>query len=377
MLELDAAGLEAAQHAREAQKRADGSSRYKPGLELLSVNLLKRVQEGTLGPHLRALQQLATNDALFADPDCFVAVLEAAEKVGAEVVAADRDAVTTRKRMDLAQVFATMSPRKADGGEVIKRMGPAVVKALTASHSETMRRHDCLMPREEMMSAARGLIFDAAVYGRVRHENLAAVRACIGAHNDKFRDYELLLAAPAVRMAGGTPPSVAAVASTAQDPSVRNAIPAKFAERELLFARALQSNNASGRDVVGVFLPKHISGIARQWAGARSPEADALALDYTSAPSLMWWPTSDELDDFMTDSMPKVAALQLLLSLPPAIAKNNVKPLRNAAALVAVTVALPVALAALWQRAVVAMYRADSELCALEKLRRELGEPMH
>lgn len=177
-------------------------------------------------------------------------------------------------------------------------------------------------------------------------------------------------------MAGGTPPSVAAVASTAQDPGAQNASPVQFAERELLFARALQSNNAPGRPVVGVFSPKHISGIARQWACARSPEADALALEYTSVPSLMSWPTLDGLNDFMTDSMPVAAGLSLLMSLPPAIAMNSVKPLRNAVALVAVTVALPVATAALWKRTIFAMYRADDDLCTLEKLRRKLGEPM-
>lgn len=189
MLELDAAGLEAAQRAREAQKKA-GESRYKRGLELLSVSLFERntrVQERTLGPHLRQLQQLATGDAVFADPDCVVAVLEAAEAVGAEVVAADRDAETTNKRMDLAQLRATMGPHRIDGN-VIKSMGPAVFNAAVASYNQAMHRHDCLMPHKEIMSAARSLVFDAAVYGRVRHENLAAVRACIGANSDAFRD---------------------------------------------------------------------------------------------------------------------------------------------------------------------------------------------
>jgi hypothetical protein len=382
VLQLDAEDLEALRaRVRKAQSRASASP-YAGAEELLgasrnAVQICRLASEGTLGSHVIALLDLLVNEAMHGATDGFEAALAAAEAVGAEVVAADRNDRVTAQRMDFAQKRAMTSSHRVDG-EVLQKMGPAVVSAVHTSRLESVRRHGCFMKQEDVSSAANKLIFEAAVMGRVRNENLATVRACLGSNHDRYRVAELLLAAPAVRMAGGTPAQAAAAAAEAADPGVLNASPVKFAERELLFARAMQS--APGRDVVGIFAPKHVAGIARAWAGASSAEADALAAEYTRPPPPAFprlEAMNTKLEAFMPSKTVQFALIGLTAASYPlekAIKMRSVRPVRNAALAVAALAALPVAAVSLTQRAVVALLRADAELRTLDQLRLDLAK---
>ena len=244
-MQLDAADLEALRaRVRKSQSRAGGSP-YAGAAELLgassnAVKVYRLASEGKLASHLGALLDLLLNEALHGAADGFEAALAAAEAVGAEVVAADRNGRVTAQRMDFAQTRA-MASRHGVDGEVLQKMGPAVVAAVQTSRLQSVRRHGCYLKQEEVSSAANNLIFEAAVLGSVRNENLATVRACLGSNHDRYRDAELRLAAPAVRMAGGTPPQVAAAARRR-----RAAPPRQAQDRRAQERRGIGPHNGGG-----------------------------------------------------------------------------------------------------------------------------------
>ena len=174
VLELDAAGLEAAQRARDAQRRAESGGRYDTALELLASGrgasgLYRLVADGALGAHVRALEQLLLHDALQGAPDGVAAVLAAAEAVGAEVVPADREQRVTRARMDVAQLRAESA--HSVNINVLKDLGPPVAAAVRASFDGAWQRHGCQMRVADIVSASRVLIAEAAALGRARPVN--------------------------------------------------------------------------------------------------------------------------------------------------------------------------------------------------------------
>ena len=139
-----------------------------------------------------------------------------------------------------------------------------------------------------------------------------------------------------------------------------------YAERELLFARALQSPSAPG-DVVGVFNADHMAGIARAWTGARSPEADALAAVYM-LPTPSDAVTSAQSRMRLTALTP-VAALGAAGFAARKLAKSA-RPLRNVGIVCAAGVALPAAAFSLANRALGALVEADQRLRFADNMKR-------
>jgi hypothetical protein len=288
-------------------------------------------------------------------------VIEAALDVGAEIVVADRAERTTSSRVAARQAHADESESDIPWGTLFEqRMGPEAKAAAAAAIERSIARHGCLNPTE-ITSAGYALIAEAAILGTVRPENLAAYRACKLTAQELDREFELIAAAPAVHAAGGVAPPAVAAVKASRDAGSMHVSPVgrtNYAERELLFARALQSPSAPGRDVVGVFHADHMAGIARAWAGARSPEADALAAEYLlSTPS----DAVSAQNRIRLTALAPVAALGVAGFAARKLAKSA-HPLRNAALTCAAGVALPVAAFSLANRALGALVKADMKL---------------
>lgn len=293
----------------------------------------------------------------------FGPVIDAALEVGAEIVVADRAQRTTFSRIAARQASAEESERDIELATTLqKRMGPDALAAAEAATKHAKMAHQACKDVAGTKSAGYALIAEAVIHGKVLTEDLEAYRACRALAQELDREYELIAAAPAVRDAGGVaPPAVAAVKSSrdAGPLHISTAGRTVFAERELLFARALQQPSAPGRDVLGVFYAGHVGGIARVWADARSPEADALAAEYM-LPTPSDAATSAQSRMRLTALTP-VAALGAAGLAARKLAKSA-RPLRNAALACAAGVAVPVAAYGLASRALGALVEADKRL---------------
>jgi hypothetical protein len=137
-----------------------------------------------------------------------------------------------------------------------------------------------------------------------------------------------------------------------------------YGERELLFARALQPPSAPERDIVGIFEPDHVAGIARAWRHARSPESDALAAEYVlPAPSVT-------ARSYIRPPALETTAALGLGALVGHVALKSATPLRTAAlAAAAVGVAVPSAGLYLANRALGALLAADVYLRAVDRVK--------
>ena len=302
-------------------------------------------------------------------------VLDAAHAVGAEIVVADRKASITKSRVAARLARADEAERDVSLDELIKlRMGSDAHALVVTAEMRARAQNGCLEP-QKVKSAGYALIAEGATFGRVRYENLAAVRGCKNAIVQTVRDVKLIGAAPAVRAAGGVAPPAVATVTASRDPgSGHNSVAArtKNTERELLFARALQSPSAPGGDVVGIFDAGHMAGIARAWAGARSPEADALAAEYLRpVPS----------DAATAESYIRAPALPVVATLGVGAAAvaarkmlKSARPLRTAALLGVAMPLLPLAAFTLANRALGALVKADFYLRALDEQQLQFKE---
>ena len=330
-------------------------------------DLLKVVASGNLEKEVGEFQT-AFENALYADSKRHLwgPILDAAVAVGAEIVVADR-AIDITKSRGLAALKRSgdVNETIALGRIISQQMGPDAVGAARAAQERAFAHHGCLKP-EETKSAAYMLIAEAAVFGKVRPENLAAVRACKTLDADIDRDLELITAAPSLRAAGGEPaPAVAAVKASREprpwltSPFARTI----YGERELLFARALQPPTAPERDIVGIFEPDHVAGIARAWRHARLPESDALAAEYVR-------PVPSEVtQSYIRPPAPTTSAMLGAAVLAAPIVLKSARPLRTAALVAGTIAAVPMAGKFLANRALGALLQADMYLRAADQVK--------
>ena len=345
-----------------------GSAIAKWGQTSQATDILKVVASGDLQEQVDEFST-AFEKALYADSrqHLWGPVLDAAVAVGAEVVVADRARDISLSRILAARKLSGDEKQTVSLGKIVsQQMGPDAKGAADAAVKRSLARHGCLKP-EETKSAAYMLIAEAAIFGKVRPENLAAVRSCKALSADLDRDLELIAAAPTLRAAGGEPaPAVSAVkASREPRPWLTSPVARTiYGERELLFARALQPPSAPERDIVGIFDPDHVAGIARAWRHARSPESDALAAEY------MRPVPSEVTETYIRPPAPGTIAMLSGGALAIRSAFKSARPLRTAALVVVGTVvAVPAAGIFLANRALGALLRADRYLRAVEEVK--------
>ena len=209
-MQLDAKSLHALQDYHKARwhdKTPPVDMAISKWSHKLNVNdLLKVVASGNLQKEVGEFQT-AFENALYADSrrHLWGPILDAAVAVGAEIVVADRAIDITKSRVSAAlKLSGDLNETVSLGKIVSEQMGPDATGAADAAVKRAVARHGCLKPAE-MKSAAYVLIAEAAVFGKVRPENLAAVRACKTLAADIDRDLELITAAPTLRAAGGDP----------------------------------------------------------------------------------------------------------------------------------------------------------------------------
>jgi len=333
-----------------------------------TVDLLKMVASGTLHKHLGAYSK-ALDNAVYADslPHLWGPVIDAAVAVGAEIVVADRGLDATMSRILAARKLPADGDKSFSLRKVVsQQMGPDANAEADAAVERAVARHGCLKPAETKR-AAYMLIAEGAIFGKVRPENLAAVRACKALEADIDRDLELIVAAPTLRAAGGEPAPAVSAVKASREPRAWLTSPAAralYGERELLFARALQPPSAPERDIVGIFEPDHVAGIARAWRHARSPESDALAAEYVlPAPSVT-------ARSYIRPPALETTAALGLGALVGHVALKSATPLRTAAlAAAAVGVAVPSAGLYLANRALGALLAADVYLRAVDRVK--------
>ena len=331
------------------------------------TSLLKAAASGDIHDHVDGFSG-ALNNAVYASslPHLWGPVLDAAVAVGAEIVVADRALDISTSRIKAAHKLSAGQDQPYSLRQIVsQQMGPDANGAADAAVERAIARHGCLKP-EETKRAAYMLIAEAAFLGEVRPENLAAVRACKAMSADLDRDLELIAAAPALRAAGGEPAPAVSAVKTSREPRAWLTSPAAralYGERELLFARALQPPSAPERDIVGIFEPDHVAGIARAWRHARSPESDALAAEY-ALPA----PPVTAQSYIRPPPLEMVAALGAG-ALAARVVEKCARPMHTTALLAGAAVAVPVAGIYLANRALGAILKADMYLRKLDQVR--------
>ena len=369
VLPLNAHTFRTFQDFRKEGVHRDGPTRFAVNAAVGASSFLTVVAQGKLGMYVAKALPMAIDVALEGDTLSrrYGPVLDAAEEVGAEIVLAMpslEEHTSAAPHQDAHSVPAADAERDASISAILRqRMGPDANAAADAAFLRALAHHGCLNP-DETVAAGYKLIVEAALFGSVRHENLAALRACRAAARDIVRESELIVAAPAVRAAGGVAPPVAAAVVTSRDPGERHS-DAGLRVLEERFARAMQQPTAPGRDVVGVCPSYHVTGISRAWAGARSQKAAAVAAELPGAS-----PADAAAAPAHTRiNAPALTAVGALGAGAFALRKllKSARPVRNAALACGAGAAASFAAFAVERRTLMALLEADMRLRAFEQ----------
>lgn len=253
----------------------------------------------------------AVSGALLGVPpgEEFRAAIRAAERVGAEIILADRDQETTLKRLSRAALLYNQRPDTLPVAAPPEQQGtpgtfPGQESAATATGPKARPKPDevlgrmterwkdmlesagCNDPDRVLQSFQRILTEGSSKKGRVDPRDVAVVRDCgekvVEAYRDKAtKEEDTMLDAMEVEALKEVGRSTGLMGMGA---AVTQVI---LRERDLILARRLweAGEKAAGRDVVGVVGAGHIPGIVKHWHWAGSPQAAELVQELSTAPS--------------------------------------------------------------------------------------------